>query len=62
MNRAKKIAEAMMPRIEGYIDNLIEWQIESELTNKTIDHKEIPDLEKSIRNNLGGPLLRSMLK
>ena len=42
----------MMPRIEGYIDNLIEWQIESELTNKTIDHKEIPDLEKSIRNKL----------
>ena len=52
MDRAKKIAEAMMPRIEGYIDNLIEWQIESELTNKTIDHKEIPDLEKSIRNKL----------
>ena len=62
MDRAKKIAEAMLPKIEGYIENLIEWQIESELTNKTIDHKEIPNLEKSIRNNLGGPLLRSMLK
>ena len=52
----------MLPKIEGYIDNLIDWQIESELTNKTIDYKEIPELEKSIRNNLGGPLLRSMLK
>ena len=62
MDRAKKIAEAMLPRIERYIENLIEWQIESELTNKTIDYKEIPELEKSIRNNLGGPLLRSMLK
>ena len=52
MNRAKKIAKAMYPRIQGYIDNLIDWQIESELTNKTIDHKDIPELEKSIRNNL----------
>ena len=42
----------MYPRIQGYIDNLIDWQIESELTNKTIDHKDIPELEKSIRNNL----------
>lgn len=62
MDRAKKIAEAMLPKIEGYIENIIEWQIESELTNKTIDHKEIPNLEKSIRNNLAGSLLRSMLK
>ena len=52
MNRAKKIAKAMYPRIQGYIDNLIDWQIESELTNKTIDHKDIPELERSIRNNL----------
>ncbi len=52
MNRAKKIAKAMYPRIQGYIDNLIDWQIESELTNKTIDHKEIPELERSIRNKL----------
>tara|TARA_B100000212_G_C27135940_1_gene431203 strand:+ start:92 stop:271 length:180 start_codon:yes stop_codon:yes gene_type:complete len=52
MDRAKKIAKAMYPRIQGYIDNLIDWQIESELTNKTIDHKEIPELERSIRNNL----------
>ena len=52
MYRAKLIAKAMYPKIERYIEDLIEFQIESELTNKTIDHKEIPELEKLIRNNL----------
>ena len=52
MNKAKQIAEVIVPVVEEYIADTIHWQIESELTNREIEGDEINEIEQQIYDNI----------